>query len=106
MKVRRGGVGTHFCIHKYFFERSPSWRAIREEESEAAEGRKTEDKQTPEAGEEPEGAAAYPGFTPIDARHLSSLPLIRARVIKLLQASKNHIHPSNNLLVTIVSTNH
>ncbi len=41
-------------------------------------------------------------FTPIDARHLSSLPLIRARVLNLLKVSKNQIHPANNLIVTIV----
>ena len=41
-------------------------------------------------------------FTPIDARHLSSLPLISARVVRLLKASKNHIHASNNMLITLV----
>lgn len=101
VKVRRGGVGTHFVIHKYFFERSPSWKAIREEEEEAEGNQRTEDKQLADAGEELECGTTSLGFTSIDARHLSSLPLIRARVVKLLQASKNHIHPSNNLLVTV-----
>lgn len=41
-------------------------------------------------------------FTPIDARHLSSLPLISGRVIRLLKASKNHMHASNNMLITLV----
>ncbi len=40
-------------------------------------------------------------FTPIDARHLSSLPLVRGRVVKLLKASKNQMHPSNNMIITI-----
>ena len=90
------------CLHKYFYERNPSWKAIREEEDRAEEGRR-EDKQVKDTGEDVEGTA-YSGFTPIDSRHLSSLPLVRARVLKLLQASKNHIHPSNNMLVTIVSS--
>lgn len=102
VKVRRGGVGTHLCLHKYFYERNPSWKAIREEEDRAEEGRR-EDKQVKDTGDDVEGTA-YSGFTPIDSRHLSSLPLVRARVLKLLQASKNHIHPSNNMLVTIVSS--
>lgn len=41
-------------------------------------------------------------FTPIDARHLSSLPLVKARVVKLLKTSKNNIHESNNMLITLV----
>ncbi|KAF8973687.1 hypothetical protein BDZ97DRAFT_1900484 [Flammula alnicola] len=77
MKVRRGGVGTHFCIHKYFFER------------------KDADIEDPNSLK----------FTPIDARHLSSLPLVSARVIRLLKASKNHIHASNNMLITIGFSN-
>ena len=44
-------------------------------------------------------------FTPIDARHLSSLPLISARVVRLLKASRNNIHASNNMLITLVSLN-
>ena len=36
-------------------------------------------------------------FTPIDARHLSS-----GRVIRLLKVSKNHMHASNNMLITLV----
>lgn len=41
-------------------------------------------------------------FTPIDARHLSSLPLVRARVVKLLKESTNNIHASANILIAIV----
>lgn len=41
-------------------------------------------------------------FQPIDARHLSSLPLVRARIVKLLKASKNNMHASNNLILAIV----
>jgi hypothetical protein len=41
-------------------------------------------------------------FTPIDARHLSSYPLISQRVIKLLRASKNHMHASKDMLMILV----
>ncbi|KAK0208398.1 hypothetical protein DFS33DRAFT_1303084 [Desarmillaria ectypa] len=104
VKVRRGGVGTHFCIHRYFFDRSPSWKAIRDEESNAAAPLKSEfPPGDADAADEdnisPEVRAL--NFTPIDARHLSSLPLIRARVLNLLKVSKNQIHPANNLIITI-----
>ena len=41
-------------------------------------------------------------FDPIDTRHLSSLPLVRGRLVKLLKASQNNMHSSTNLLVAIV----
>lgn len=44
-------------------------------------------------------------FTPIDSRHLSSLPLVKARVVRLLKASKNNIHASNNMLLTLGFSN-
>lgn len=104
MKVRRGGVGTHFCIHKYFFERSSSWKEIRDEEIQAETlhiKTANEDIDLGEEDDEVDDVAAL-DFTPIDARHLSSLPLISARVIRLLKASKNNIHASTNMLITLV----
>ncbi|KAF9073871.1 hypothetical protein BDP27DRAFT_1318300 [Rhodocollybia butyracea] len=104
VKVRRGGVGTHFVIHRYFFERNAHWRAIRDEELRAElESRTVESSLIEAQNQEEEESAdvASLGFTPIDARHLSSLPLVRGRVVKLLKASTNHIHVSNNMLVTI-----
>jgi len=105
VKVRRGGVGTHFVIHRYFFERSPSWNAIREEENSAELARKGADQPKLDDldEEEKDKEAESLHFTPIDARHLSSLPLVRARVVKLLKASRNHMHVSSNMLLTIVS---
>lgn len=108
VKVRRGGVGTHFCIHKYFFERSSSWKAIRDEEIQAEalqvknQGSDDDFGEDDDDIEDPESL----NFTPIDARHLSSLPLISARVIRLLKASKNHMHASNNMLITLVCQIH
>ncbi|KAH9486640.1 Transcription factor tau subunit sfc3 [Psilocybe cubensis] len=107
VKVRRGGVGTHFCIHKYFFDRSSSWKAIRDEETQAENLQTTgldSEADLKEEDEEIEDPAAL-NFTPIDARHLSSLPLISGRVIRLLKASKNHMHASNNMLITLGFSN-
>ncbi|KAJ7042665.1 hypothetical protein C8F04DRAFT_1390618 [Mycena alexandri] len=103
VKVRRGGVGSHFCIHKYFFDRSESWKAIREEETRAAAEARPQASPSAVVQEEdgivPEPAGLH--FSPIDARHLSSMPLVKARIIKLLKASKNSMHASNNMLIAI-----
>ncbi|KAJ7293167.1 hypothetical protein C8J57DRAFT_1268269 [Mycena rebaudengoi] len=103
VKVRQGGVGSHFCIHKYFFDRSASWKAIREEETRAAEAQDpTEDTSAQVHAEEGDLVDSKGlDFSPIDARHLSSLPLVKARVIKLLKASKNFMHVSNNMIIAI-----
>lgn len=106
IKARRGGVGNHTCIHKYFVERSALWQQIQEEEArdggatttgECVKPRDTADEATDK--DDPPQVL----FDPIDSRHLSSLPLVKNRVIKLLKASRNYIHQSNNLLITIVS---
>lgn len=117
VKRRQGGVGSNFCILKYFFERSPLWKPIRDEEAAAAlsteqavagpSGEGGMDIDGGSGGGDGEENAAPPDgivFTPIDARHLSSFPVIKARVVKLLTYAPNHIHPSQNLLKTIVRT--
>ncbi|KAJ7124740.1 hypothetical protein C8R43DRAFT_31912 [Mycena crocata] len=104
VKVRRGGVGSHFCIHKYFFDRSASWKAIRDEETQATEESEATTKTTStEVPEEDRSLEDTRGlkFSPIDARHLSSMPLVKARIVKLLKASKNLMHASNNMLIAI-----
>ncbi|KAJ6574623.1 hypothetical protein B0H19DRAFT_1124959 [Mycena capillaripes] len=103
VKVRRGGVGSHFCIHRYFFDRSEFWKGIRDEETLAA-GAEAPSPATPTVDQEEDGAPPEPSglhFSPIDARHLSSMPLVKARIIKLLKASKNSMHASNNMLIAI-----
>ena len=106
VKLRRGGVGTNFCIHKYFFERSPLWRQIQDEgvdtskESQEADGGGIDNEETASIQD---GFRAPVQFDPIDARHLSSLSLIQSRIVKLLKHSESYTHPSQNLLVTIVS---
>lgn len=104
-KRKKSGVGANFCIHKYFFERSEIWKTVQAEEQQAAQAlTKTEDVDLDEE-DEPMTPAPHLGmiqFEPIDTRHLSSLPLIRARLEKLLKNSPSHMHRAQNLLVTIV----
>jgi hypothetical protein len=50
-------------------------------------------------------SSAQVHFEPMDSRHLASLPLIRSRVMKLLKSSKNNMHESTNMLLTIVKAN-
>ncbi|KAH7927378.1 hypothetical protein BV22DRAFT_1127415 [Leucogyrophana mollusca] len=109
IKARRGGVGNHSCIHKYFVERSALWQQIHEEEAREDDPVIVGEvhAQTPDDADDTAATrqSSFAGFDPIDSRHLSSLPLVRNRVVKLLKASKNYIHASNNLLMTIGFTN-
>ncbi|KAJ7630526.1 hypothetical protein FB45DRAFT_915784 [Roridomyces roridus] len=77
VKVRRGGVGSHFVIHKYFFDRSESWKAIREEENRAAAEAQAPVQSTPADNQDEESANTTDlkalNFTPIDARHFNML---------------------------------
>lgn len=106
VKLRRGGVSTNFCVHKYFFEHSPLWRQI---QGEGASLSLSKDIRAEEGGLENEETAISPDgfqtpveFDPIDARHLSSLSLIQSRIVRLLKNCKSYTHPSQNLLVTLV----
>lgn len=106
IKARRGGVGNHTCIHKYFVERSPLWQQIQEEEARNGESIATgKHVNSCDAADQvtDQDDSSQILFDPIDSRHLSSLPLVKNRIIKLLKASRNHVHQSNNLLMTIVS---
>ncbi|KAF9269944.1 hypothetical protein L218DRAFT_888243 [Marasmius fiardii PR-910] len=105
IKRRRGGVGTHYVIHRYIYERSPSWKAIRDEERKAElQLASSEFPKIDEEEEQPEAVNSI-DFPPLDSRHLSSLPLVRARVVKLLKASKNNMHVSTNMLLTLGFSN-
>ncbi|KAG5219984.1 Transcription factor tau [Salix suchowensis] len=96
VKVRRGGVGTHLCLHKHFYDTSPRWREVREEESKAQQlfhGAPEPDDAGDMAEEVAPQTLANLGFTPIDARHLSSLPLIQARSSKGLRREDDKVLP-------------
>lgn len=53
----------------------------------------------------PRASAAPPHFTPIDARSLSSAPLVRARILALLRSSRNGMHAYKNLMLAIGCVN-
>ena len=42
-------------------------------------------------------------FDPIDSRHLSSMPLLKARLTKLLKNCPHYMHTSSNIMLKIVS---
>ncbi|KAG2123565.1 hypothetical protein DEU56DRAFT_45236 [Suillus clintonianus] len=109
IKARRGGVGNHSCIHRYFVERSAFWQQIQQEEAKDDEpmviGESHPQDATSIEDGTPSAAPSELDFGPVDSRHLSSLPLIKNRIVKLLRASQNNIHASNNLIITIGFTN-
>ncbi|CAL1696293.1 unnamed protein product [Somion occarium] len=106
VKRKKSGVGGNLCIHKYFFERSAAWQMVLAEEAEAQaiEMLKMELDEEPNVEEDAEGQVGIRtdlNFGPIDLKHLSSLPLVRARVVKLLKNSPSYMHATHNLLVTL-----
>ncbi len=107
-KRKKSGVGANFCIHKYFYERSEIWKIVQAEEDEANQALLPK---AEEVADDVEGLTLASNlgaihFDPIDTRHLSSLPLIRARLEKLLKNSPHHMHAAQNLLITIVRALH
>lgn len=105
VKLRRGGVSSNFCVHKYFFERSPLWRQIQGEGASLSKDIRADEggPDNEETNISPDGFQTPVQFDPIDSRHLSSLSLIQSRVVRLLKNCKSYTHPSQNLLVTLVS---
>lgn len=105
-KRKKSGVGSNFCIHKYFFERSATWKTVLAEEAEAnaIDALKAELDEDVGLDDEIDGTPMnlQLAFDPIDLRHLSSTPLVRSRVIKLLKNSPHNMHTMHNLLATIV----
>jgi hypothetical protein len=105
VKLRRGGVSSNFCVHKYFFERSPLWKQIQGEGASLSKDIRADEGglDNEQTNTSPDGFQTPVQFDPIDARHLSSLSLIQSRVVRLLKSCKDYTHPSQNLLVTLVS---
>ncbi|KAL5495552.1 hypothetical protein ACEPAI_1015 [Sanghuangporus weigelae] len=100
VKLRRGGNSQNFCVHKYFFDRSPVWRHVREEENRASGEAIENARDGGENGFESE-SFEFPQFDPIDTRHLTSLTILRQRLIKLLKHSPEGIQPYTNISVKI-----
>ncbi|VDB93398.1 unnamed protein product [Peniophora sp. CBMAI 1063] len=121
VKLRRAGVGANFCIHRHFFERDAQWQGIQAETlaststSAAPSTSLPTPTPAPDAKDEddedyqPDAEAVAPPtdvtFDPIDARHLSSLALVKARIVKLLKSAQGNVYPAQNLIVTIGFTN-
>ncbi|PCH33343.1 hypothetical protein WOLCODRAFT_159996 [Wolfiporia cocos MD-104 SS10] len=102
-KRRKPGVSSNICVHKYFFERSETWKLVAQEEAQANQTQQEgdDDEQDSDDEDEPDTAQTTLKFDPIDSRHLSSLPLIRARLTKLLRSSPHGLHSATNLLPKI-----
>lgn len=107
-KRKKSGVGANFVVHKYFFERSETWKDVLAEEEKA-------NKAALMKSEEPDLDFNMDGnedtvapnlgrikFDPIDGRHLSSLAIVRSRIETLLRNSPHNMHTMHDLLVTIV----
>ena len=96
VKLRRGGNTQNFCVHKYFFQCSPLWKQVREEEARAAIG-------APNGDAEGQSTDSLQ-FDPIGPRHISSINVLRSRVVRLLNQSKNNMHAYHNFSARIVCT--
>ena len=81
----------NFCIHKYFFDRSPIWKAIRDEEQKGQE-----------LLNEPQEADNGLTFDPIDVRHLTTLNILRQRLTVLLKNSEDECQTYQNICLKIV----
>ncbi|PIL30968.1 transcription factor [Ganoderma sinense ZZ0214-1] len=104
VKLRQPGVSTNIAVHKYFYERSPIWQQVAAEEKKAVSEAqaKDEDGESEEDDDEEETKPFTPvHFDPIGSRHLSSMPVLKSRLTKLLKACPHNMHTSNNLMLKI-----
>ncbi len=105
VKLRQPGVSTNIAVHKYFYERNPIWQQVVAEEKQAVSAAQAKDEEggSEEDEEEEETKPFTPvHFDPIDSRHLSSMPVLKSRLTKLLKACPHSMHTSNNLMLKIV----
>ena len=107
VKRKKSGVGGNLCILKYCFERSAAWKKVLAEEADAQaidilKIELDDDPSVNDAGQTQ--IRTDLGFGPLDGMHLTSFPLVRARVVKLLKHSPHYMHTTQNLLVTLVNT--
>ncbi|CDO70216.1 hypothetical protein BN946_scf184942.g16 [Trametes cinnabarina] len=105
LKLRRPGISTNFCVHKYFYERSPIWQQVAEEEKKAVSEAQAQEEEAAAEDDQIDEDETKPfelvHFDPIDSRHLSSMPLLKARLTKLLKSCPHYMHTSNNILLKI-----
>lgn len=96
-KCRRPGVGANFVILKYFYDRDPFWQGIRNEGA-----RVNDDPEIQPEEQDLDPSSTDIHFDPIDSRHLSSLDLVRSRIVKLLKAQERQMFLCTNILVALV----
>ncbi|KAI0670210.1 hypothetical protein C8Q78DRAFT_1039662 [Trametes maxima] len=104
VKLRRPGVSTNLCVHKYFYDRSPIWQQVAVEEKQAVSEEQTQEKElfSDDEIDQDETKPFEPvHFDPIDSRHLSSMPLLKSRLTKLLKNCPHYMHTSSNIMVKI-----
>ena len=98
MKLRRGGVSQNFCVHKFFYEKSPLWKKIRGEAGDSMDTQADDlDDDRPV-----DGGGNGLSFSPITTVHLSNIALLRQRLVKLLKNSVGETQPYLNLCLKIV----
>jgi hypothetical protein len=98
----------YFCVHRYFYEQSDYWKDVRKEESRAQSAGTGNSKQKAthhESEEENSDDNEDSGFKPLDRRHLTSLVIVRARLLKLLERCANGMHVARNLITAVVRLN-
>ncbi|KAI0651544.1 hypothetical protein C8Q79DRAFT_933943 [Trametes meyenii] len=104
VKLRRPGVSTNFCVHKYFYDRSPIWQQVAEEEKQAVSEEQTQEKESfsdDEIDQDETKPFEPVHFEPIDSRHLSSMLLLKSRLTKLLKSCPHNMHTSSNIMIKI-----
>jgi hypothetical protein len=107
LKLRQGGTAQNIGLHKYFYERSEYWKEVREEASRLEPQAASGDGSTNAIANEDVNEDLQPQTSiqlgNFDNRHLSSLPIVRARIVELLSRCTNNLHSARNLLVSMVS---
>lgn len=105
VKLRRGGASMNFCVHKYFYERSATWREVREEELRPQADPTVMELTLPGNTDNLENITSITtDFSPIDTRHLSNLNILRQRLTAYLRQSEDGVRPYHNIAVKIVGT--
>ncbi|EJD42971.1 hypothetical protein AURDEDRAFT_185760 [Auricularia subglabra TFB-10046 SS5] len=100
VKIPKPGIGSHFCVHKYFYRNSPVWQRTHAEELDPMLGAVREN---PEL-DDTESDSGVDGlgwtFRTMDIIDHSSDQLFRARVVALLKAIPEHEILQSQLLST------
>ncbi|EKM60813.1 uncharacterized protein PHACADRAFT_179990 [Phanerochaete carnosa HHB-10118-sp] len=103
VKLKKAGVGSNLCVHKYFFEKSETWQNIRAVEQAAKEA--ADEKEQPGDEDDDVSEQGSIQFDPIGVKHLSRLDILKGRLEKLLKNSPHNLYQLQNLVVAIGFSN-